>query len=279
LWELLPPFFVCHQFFPCVGALGRARHAGTGAPPLGGCGQRCMAENQPPAHVVAYLAVVRLRDQAVLASCFDKGALNEEKKGFEGALTCILERAGGAYPGWRERAECRECEGVLHAFADPQALCLLVAGVRDPQYPDRIALQMLRELSDKVRNSQGEDIMSEAKAGALTTPMKKSMKELMKSYNDISAHDKTSEVREKVDALKGIMQDNVKKILETHVSLESLENNSASMSSQANRFLRQSVDLRRQIQYRNLKIKIIAGACVVAMLIYIGTMFVDNEEE
>merc|ERR1719343_426277 len=97
----------------------------------------------------------------------------------------------------------------------------------------------------------------------------------MKSYNDISAHDKTAEVREKVDALKGIMQDNVKKILETHVSLESLENNSASMSSQANRFLRQSVDLRRQLQYRNLKIKVIFFLCVLALVVYLALPFID----
>lgn len=81
------------------------------------------------------------------------------------------------------------------------------------------------------------------------------MKDVIKTYNDPAALDKTTEVREKVDQLKGIMQDNVKRILETHVTLESLENSSSSMSSQANRFLRQSVDLRRQIQLRNLKIK------------------------
>ena len=46
---------------------------------------------------------------------------------------------------------------------------------------------------------------------------------LNRTYNDAGAHDKTTEVREKVDQLKGIMQDNVKKILETHVTLESLE--------------------------------------------------------
>ena len=34
---------------------------------------------------------------------------------------------------------------------------------------------------------------------------------------------RNGQVREKVDQLKGIMQDNVKKILETHVTLESLE--------------------------------------------------------
>mmetsp|Transcript_62025 Transcript_62025/g.173186 ORF Transcript_62025/g.173186 Transcript_62025/m.173186 type:complete len:230 (-) Transcript_62025:144-833(-) len=224
---------------------------------------------------IAFLAVVRIRDQVTLATLCDKGAVSEEKKGFEGALASVLERAGAAYPGWRERAECRECDGVLHAFADPQAMFLVAAGIRDAQFPDRVIQQMLRELVDKVRNSQGDEMISEARAGGLTTPLRKVMKDVIKTYNDPAALDKTTEVREKVDQLKGIMQDNVKRILETHVTLESLENSSSSMSSQANRFLRQSVDLRRQIQLRNLKIKAIAGSCVIGVLVYIGTMFAD----
>ncbi|OLQ03740.1 hypothetical protein AK812_SmicGene13268 [Symbiodinium microadriaticum] len=78
------------------------------------------------------------------------------------------------------------------------------------------------------------------------------------------------EVREKVDQLKGIMQDNVKKILETHVTLESLEirpqqlefqllNEFAGIKlSEASAFA--SVP---QIQCRNLKIKAICGAAAM----------------
>jgi vesicle-associated membrane protein 7 len=224
---------------------------------------------------VAFLAIARVSDKAVLASCFDKAALAEEKQGFEGALAAVLQRAGSVHPGWKERVECRECDGVLHVLADAQALCVLVAGVRSRQYPERVASQLLRDLGDKARNCQGDDILAKAQAGALSTPLRKTMKDLMKSYNNVGAHDKTTEVRAKVDDLKGIMQDNVKKILETHVTLESLENNSSSMNAQANRFLRQSVDLRRQVQMRNLKLKMIVGLCATAVVVYIAQMFIE----
>merc|ERR1719411_2432267 len=97
----------------------------------------------------------------------------------------------------------------------------------------------------------------------------------MKTYNDAGNQDKTTEVRQQVDELKGIMQDNVKRILETHVTLESLENSSSSMSSQANRFLKQSVDLRRQIQFRNLKVKVICGVCIGAVTLYVSMPFLN----
>eukprot|EP00927_Polykrikos_kofoidii_P003277 TRINITY_DN11307_c0_g1_i1.p1 TRINITY_DN11307_c0_g1~~TRINITY_DN11307_c0_g1_i1.p1 ORF type:complete len:253 (-),score=60.58 TRINITY_DN11307_c0_g1_i1:126-884(-) len=244
-----------------------------------------MSENT----AVAFLAVARIQDRAVLATCFDKNVLNEEKKAFEATLNSVVERAGAAYPGWRERTDCQGCDGVMHAFADASALCVLVAGIRDSQYPDRVALQLLRDFADKVDelmttsssssrrrsghevlNTSGDELLSEARPGALSTPLRKLMRDLMKSYGDPAANDKTTEVREKVDQLKGIMQDNVKRILETHVTLESLENSSNSMSSQANNFLRQSVDLRRQVQFRNLKIKLILATVVVAFILYLA---------
>lgn len=225
---------------------------------------------------VAFLGVARLKDQAVLATCFDKAALNEEKTGFENALANALESSSTAYPGRRERVNCQECDGVLHVFVEQQnALYLVVAGIRDPNYPERVALQLLREFSEKVRNATGDELIGEARPGSLTTPLRKLMRDMMKNYNDAGAHDKTTEVREKVDELKGVMQDNVKRILETHVTLESLQNSSNSMSSQANQFLRQSVDLKRQVQYRNLKVKVICGLCVVAVVAYFALPFLD----
>ena len=225
------------------------------------------------AETITFLGVARIQDQAVLATCYEKNVLNEEKKAFETALASALDRAKSAYPGWRDRASCEG--GILYTFADPQALCLLAVGLRDADYPERVAVQLLREMADKVRNSQGDEVLLEAKAGSLSKPLRKLMTDIMKSYNDATAHDKTTEVREKVDQLKGIMQDNVKKILETHVTLESLENSSSSMSSQANRFLKQSVDLRRQIQFRNLKIKALFGTCVAALILYIVMPFIN----
>ncbi|CAK9059689.1 unnamed protein product [Durusdinium trenchii] len=233
------------------------------------------------AETIVFLGVARIQDQAVLATCYEKNVLNEEKKAYETALAAALDRAKTAYPGWREsrpldsddRASCES--GILYTFADPQALCLLAVGIRDADYPERVAVQLLRELADKARNSQGDEVLLEAKSGSLSKPLRKLMTDMMRTYNDAGAHDKTTEVREKVDQLKGIMQDNVKKILETHVTLESLEDSSSSMSSQANKFLKQSVDLRRQIQFRNLKIKALFGTCVAAVILYIAMPFIN----
>jgi hypothetical protein len=65
------------------------------------------------------------------------------------------------------------------------------------------------------------------------------------------------------------MQDNVKRMLDNQANVEVLEEKTDGMSKQANQFLKQSVDLRRQMQLRNLKLKILLGIIIAAVLIYI----------
>jgi hypothetical protein len=81
--------------------------------------------------------------------------------------------------------------------------------------------------------------------------------------------DKTAQVREKVEQVQGVMQDNVRRILDNHTNLEGLEEKTDTMSRQANQFLKQSVDLRRQMQLKNLKLKLCLGITGAIIVIYI----------
>merc|ERR1712061_48488 len=93
------------------------------------------------------------------------------------------------------------------------------------------------------------------------------MGEIIKRYQ-LADKDKTFEVQGKVEELKENMQDNVRRILETHHNLENLEQRTDSMSRQADQFLKQSVDLRRAIQWRNFKLKLVMGAIGASVLTY-----------
>mmetsp|Transcript_183626 Transcript_183626/g.582468 ORF Transcript_183626/g.582468 Transcript_183626/m.582468 type:complete len:102 (-) Transcript_183626:259-564(-) len=96
------------------------------------------------------------------------------------------------------------------------------------------------------------------------------MKALMKEDSDPSKVEKVMQVQEKVHSIKGLMHDNVKKILETHVSLEALQTKSQNMSDSADKFLKQSVCLKRQVQLRNVRVKVITGACITAFALYLA---------
>ena len=115
---------------------------------------------------------------------------------------------------------------------------------------------------------------------SLSRNFKKQMKDLMGKYDQPGNVDKTAQVREKVEAVQGVMQDNVRRILDTvswifpackfqHTNLEGLEEKTDSMSRQANQFLKQSVDLRRQMQMRNLWLKLCVGVTILTIFIWI----------
>mmetsp|Transcript_6627 Transcript_6627/g.11546 ORF Transcript_6627/g.11546 Transcript_6627/m.11546 type:complete len:237 (-) Transcript_6627:116-826(-) len=227
---------------------------------------------------VGFLGAARLSDKAVLAKVFDKSASNEEKQGIDNTLASMLQGIGSVFPGWRDQRRC-EAGGNVYVMADTKSMFIAVAAIRDTTYPDRVVLQLLRELAEQVRENQGDESISVSKAGTLTTPLKKPLRALMRKYDDISSQDKTTEVRTKVDELKGVMQDNVRQILETHATLDTLNANSQSMSSQANQFLKQSVDLKRQVQLRNLKLKAIVAFCALAVILYIVVLVYPEDKE
>merc|ERR1712194_384773 len=165
------------------------------------------------------------------------------------------------------------CQGnmFVKAGSGPSSHCLYGIGIRDPTYPERLAYQCLHEVMERVHMTQG-DSLHQLSSLALSKPLKKPIRDIMKKFQ-LADRDRTYEVQGKVDELKENMSDNVRRILETHHNLENLENRTENMSRQADQFLKQSVDLRRAIQWRNLKLKMLLGAVGGAILISLFLMF------
>mmetsp|Transcript_25308 Transcript_25308/g.20840 ORF Transcript_25308/g.20840 Transcript_25308/m.20840 type:complete len:99 (+) Transcript_25308:3-299(+) len=91
----------------------------------------------------------------------------------------------------------------------------------------------------------------------------------MSKYNNPTENNKTARVKEKVDEVHGVMQDNVRRIIENQETTESLGRRTEDMNRQAHIFLRQSADLKRQMQIRNIKLRIILAIIVICIIVYI----------
>merc|ERR1712232_465335 len=182
----------------------------------------------PPS--VAFVAVVRISDQVSLAQKAEK-LPSEQLQSFESALSELMGRAAKlpAYPGWLDKIQVdddieRNTGSTMYALADSQALIVIAVGFRGQQYPDRVARELLQELAIKIHAIVGVEHLCEAKPGALTATLKGELKEAIKNYSDPAKIDRVSQLHAKVDQVKDLMQDNVKNILETHVTLEHLQN-------------------------------------------------------
>lgn len=221
---------------------------------------------------IAFLAVSRIVDQTTLAQRLDKATSEVEKKAIHAALNALLQRASSIkLPHWKEQRQCSGgFDGSVYALADPQGLYAVAVGIRGGlyPYPPRVAWELLKKFLEAVQQlEQGLNIM-EAKAGMLATPLKKPMKEIMSSYGEPSDQDAVTQVQQKVEGVKSIMQDNIKNILETHTTLGNLQDKSADMNKSAVKFVQQSATVKRQMQIRSMKVK----AAVVISIVAIGAL-------
>jgi len=228
---------------------------------------------------VSFVAVARVSDKAVLAQKAERSS-RDEMQLFEGALTQLLDRAAAlpAYPGWKDkvclRGDAEDVEantsGTMYALADSHALCIAFVGIKGSLYPERVARELLHELVAKIHLTVSVERLSEAKPKELTADLKGSLREAIKSYSDPAKVDKVSHVHAKVDQVKGLMQDNVKRILETHVTLEHLQHQSQSMTANADTFLKNSTAMRRQTEWRYLKVRLAVGVSIVTLAFVTG---------
>jgi len=221
---------------------------------------------------VAFLAVARIEDRSILAERVDKGTSEAEKKAIKTSLSSLLERAAYLkYPGWKEqRQSSGGFDGSVYALADAQGVCVVAVGLRGGlyPYPPRVAWELLKKFVESVEEQKLD--LRESKASGLALPLKKPMQDIMKSYSDPCEQDAVSQVQQKVDGVKVLMHENVRKILETHTTLDALQNKSADMNTSAMKFVQQSTDLKRQVQMRNLKVKaamVISAAAIGAYVL------------
>ena len=223
---------------------------------------------------ISYLACARLKDRGVLCSNFSTNISSRERSEIETAFFAALQAEGQTMQGsTRKTRQVSAVGGKLYILADGRGQIVFASCINDANFSDKLAWQLTEEFMKETVALHGDATLLSAPAESLSRASKKSMKDLMSKYDSpngsAAGGDKTTEVRQKVEQVQGIMQDNVKKMLDNQTNVESLEEKTDGMSKQANQFLKQSVDLRRQMQLRNLKLKIVLGIIITAIIVYV----------
>lgn len=74
---------------------------------------------------------------------------------------------------------------------------------------------------------------------------------------------------DKVEAVKGTMQDNIANMLENTEKAENISKQSEQLNEQANVFKKKSTDLKKQMRCKNIKMTIILVLLVIGILLVI----------
>jgi len=113
------------------------------------------------------------------------------------------------------------------------------------------------------------DATKTAAENSLSKKAKSILQDVCKKYEDPSSVDKTQKILGQVDAVKGQMQDNIASMLKNTEKAEDMAAKSEQLNEQASVFKKRSTDLKKQMQWKNLKMTLILGGVILVIVLAI----------
>eukprot|EP00744_Colponema_vietnamica_P000006 GILI01000015.1.p2 GENE.GILI01000015.1~~GILI01000015.1.p2 ORF type:complete len:262 (+),score=78.78 GILI01000015.1:85-786(+) len=214
---------------------------------------------------VKFLAFGRATDHAALCTFVHGRASEQHSADFERVFGKLLQVAKSQVSVGQRGRNSSEL-GTLFFLIDKNE-CVF-ATVVNASYPERQAFAMIEEMINKVTTSYEREVLN-APVNGLAGKAKKMLKELATKYDDLTQIDKMHQVMSRVDNVKDIMQDNVKKILQTHENLETLEGKTDQLRVHASQFQSNATELKRQMYWKALKMKLLIAAIVIIVFLCI----------
>ncbi|KAL6624293.1 synaptobrevin [Neocallimastix sp. 'constans'] len=85
----------------------------------------------------------------------------------------------------------------------------------------------------------------------------------------ITKSDKAQQVQQQVDEVVGIMQDNIQKVMDRGERLDTLQVKTEDLQQQSSNFKRGANRVRKQMWWKDMKLKIILGVIVGLIILFI----------
>lgn len=175
-------------------------------------------------------------------------------------------------PGFSSRVEPgsrHSLEASLNTFHfamdDRDRMFVLITEV---DYPQRLVFQAIESIRREFTAKFNEKSMNCAE-GALDRQARSIIREVCLRFDDRTRVDKVSSLQLEVDKVKGAMQENIERTLNTTQTAESLADKTVLLNQTAKAFNKDAKQLKRMMFWRNLKIKLLFTFLILAILGYI----------
>ncbi len=127
----------------------------------------------------------------------------------------------------------------------------IVIGVTTHSYPRRLAIQLLEDIDNSMLSAVNKSI---------------NLSRFYSKYNDYEKIDQLALTQAKVSKVKDVMNENINKILENQIKIESIDIKSEELMQSAGIFAKTSKELKNKIWWKNFRIKLYIGLTVVTIL-------------
>lgn len=212
-----------------------------------------------------FLAVGRVRDQTIMATFCE---MIRGQAQTEDIFKRLLEASKAKLaPGQRQRLQWGN--GSVCCLLDMQGESLYCLITAQMEYPERLAYQLLQELNQHAYHNHGAELLT-AEAYSLNKALQPFMENLIRKYEDPKSFDRISTLLAKTNTVKTVMQDSVRKVVETGESLQELEAKAGRMSEQSRAFASTSREVRRHFWFKNKKLCFAGVLALVIIAIILG---------
>ncbi|KAL9182023.1 hypothetical protein ACHAXT_012366 [Thalassiosira profunda] len=155
-------------------------------------------------------------------------------------------------------------EYVFHYVVE-NGICYLC--MSDEQNKPRVPFAFLNDINELFTQKYGADVPQRAIAFSLNEEFSKVIQERMDYYNSAGSNvDGLSAVKNQIEDVKGVMVENIEKVLERGEKIELLVDKTDRLNQQAFRFESSSRDLRRAMWWKNARwaaFLVVAGGFLV----------------
>ncbi|KAI3806143.1 hypothetical protein L1987_22036 [Smallanthus sonchifolius] len=134
----------------------------------------------------------------------------------------------------------------------------------------QIPMAFLERIKDDFTKKYGGGKAATAVANSLNKEFGPKLKEQMQYCVDHPEEiSKLSKVKAQVSEVKGVMMENIEKVLDRGEKIELLVDKTENLHSQAQGFRTQGTQLRRKMWFKNMKIKLIVLCIIIALILLI----------
>jgi len=152
---------------------------------------------------------------------------------------------------------------VFHYIVDDAITYLCMADSQER----RIPFAFLEDIKNRFKYTYG-DRARNAIAFQMNDDFGRELQKQMEYYNSNPAADNINRVRQQLDEVKGVMVENIEKVLERGEKIELLVDKTDKLNQQAFKFEKSSKKLKNAMWWRNLKMKLVI-AFVVILVLYV----------
>lgn len=160
------------------------------------------------------------------------------------------------------------CDGHTFSFLVDNGFTYCVVAVES--VGRQIPIAFLERIKDDFNKKYGGGRATTATAKSLNKEFGPKLKEQMQYCVEHPEEvSKLAKVKAQVSEVKGVMMENIDKVIDRGEKIEVLVDKTENLRSQAQDFRQQGTQLRRKMWYQNMKIKLIVLAIIIALILII----------